>query len=600
MTKATNLLHSRIANDSGDMEELCRLLTTLSQSEIQDLKERLENPAIRAKEVSHVVADAVRISANRDDKLGTALSPMVEGAIHSSIKNNPVKITEILAPVMGPAIRTSIHNALQDYTTSVDRMLQNSLSLKALGWRVEAMRTGKSFGELVLFHTLEYRVEHVFLINRADGLLISQVSHVGKETDAPDAVSGMLTAIDDFVNDSFRVDSGSGLGKMQIGDLTVLICKGQKVFLATVVRGQIPRGFSSKISSTLDSFELEFSDELKEADLDVSSFASYEPRLRELLQIKLKHSESEDGDSKKKSLMLPLIGLALLAGLLYWLFGYLQERSLYSSFFDDIDRQPGLVITEIDKSGGKYNVKGLRDPLAPSPEAHFSKMDFYEEGKINFDFRNFYSLEESIVLKRLKSKLDIPKEVGVGIRDGGVLVLTGSASEKEITSLLREASGILGVTSIDAENLKPKIVKVKPKVLPPSAESLLRNETFLTPLAGPDKNLEFFKAGDSSIERLVSLVVRLRDESKNSGLTKIVTINQYWPSLKAELEYEKNTRESFKVALFKELNQRGVDNGMLQLSEASDKVEACNRFPENCESKKAFVYFSISQSNRSE
>jgi predicted ABC-class ATPase len=54
--------------------------------------------------------------------------------------------------------------------------LDISISWQGVKWRLEAMRTGKPFGEVVLLHTLRYRVEQVFPIQRESGLLLLHVA----------------------------------------------------------------------------------------------------------------------------------------------------------------------------------------------------------------------------------------------------------------------------------------------------------------------------------------------------------------------------------------------------------------------------------------
>lgn len=67
------------------------------------------------------------------------------------------------------------------------------------------MRTGASFAEVVLRHTLLYRVEQVFLVHRESGLLLHHLTAQSIAAQAPDMVAGMLTAIQDFARDSFQV-----------------------------------------------------------------------------------------------------------------------------------------------------------------------------------------------------------------------------------------------------------------------------------------------------------------------------------------------------------------------------------------------------------
>jgi len=59
---------------------------------------------------------------------------------------------------------------------SLNRTLEHSLSWRSLNWRVEALRTGRSFGEIVLLNHAVYRVEQVFLIDRTSGRCCQHVA----------------------------------------------------------------------------------------------------------------------------------------------------------------------------------------------------------------------------------------------------------------------------------------------------------------------------------------------------------------------------------------------------------------------------------------
>ena len=123
---------------------------------------------------------------------------------------------------------------------SLNQTLAVSVSLRGLKWRLETLRTGLPFAEVVLLHTLRYRVEQVFLIHRQTGLLLQHVMTESARGLDAEMISGMLTAIQDFVRDSFGVHEGEGLETVQVGDLTVWIESGPYAILAYIVQGTAP------------------------------------------------------------------------------------------------------------------------------------------------------------------------------------------------------------------------------------------------------------------------------------------------------------------------------------------------------------------------
>ena len=102
---------------------------------------------------------------------------------------------------MGPAIRKAIAATIQGLIQNFNQILEHSFSIKGLRWRLEALRTRRPFAEVVLLHTLVYQVEQVFLVHRKSGLLIDHVVAKTTVPQNPDLVSGMLTAIKDFVQE---------------------------------------------------------------------------------------------------------------------------------------------------------------------------------------------------------------------------------------------------------------------------------------------------------------------------------------------------------------------------------------------------------------
>jgi OOP family OmpA-OmpF porin len=112
---------------------------------------------------------------------------------------------------------------------SLNKTLEYSVSTKGLRWRWEALTTGKKFAEVVLLHTLRYRVAQIFLIHRESGLLLQHVTDDEDIRDV-DLASGMLTAIQDFVRDSFGADETESLKTMAFGNQTIWIETGPRAF----------------------------------------------------------------------------------------------------------------------------------------------------------------------------------------------------------------------------------------------------------------------------------------------------------------------------------------------------------------------------------
>ena len=150
------------------------------------------------------------------------------------------------------AIRKAIAASLSSMLESLNQTLDHSLSWRSLQWRVTALRTGKSFAEIVLLNTLVYRVEQVLLIDRDTGLLLQHVTSSAVKAQDADMVSGMLTAIRDFARDSFRVSEDEALDQFRVGDLSVWVEQGPHAILATVIRGNAPSELRQRMQEAVE------------------------------------------------------------------------------------------------------------------------------------------------------------------------------------------------------------------------------------------------------------------------------------------------------------------------------------------------------------
>jgi len=158
-----------------DLSELRRLIARPEQDGLRELRERLDDKERRAHDVAKVLPEAVKLSANRSDELNRALRPAVEGSIRESIEKRPQAFIDALHPIIGPVVRRSIAESLRTLLQSLNQTLEQSFSWQGLKWRFEAMRTGRSFAEVVMLRSLVYRVEQIFLIHRETSLSLLQV-----------------------------------------------------------------------------------------------------------------------------------------------------------------------------------------------------------------------------------------------------------------------------------------------------------------------------------------------------------------------------------------------------------------------------------------
>ena len=155
------------------IEELKNLLIGPEMKQIREILTRLNDPMLRAKEVSSLLPEALSLSLLKDNKISRIISPLIDEIIKLSVKNNPKVMADAIFPALGPGIRKAITSTIMGMIQSLNHMLNHSFSLQGLKWRFEAFRTGREFAEIVLFHTLVFKVEQIFLIHRETGCTLS-------------------------------------------------------------------------------------------------------------------------------------------------------------------------------------------------------------------------------------------------------------------------------------------------------------------------------------------------------------------------------------------------------------------------------------------
>jgi outer membrane protein OmpA-like peptidoglycan-associated protein len=350
-------------NASPD-EQLIQLRALLMGPDLDALRSRLDDPAIRAEETSRIIAEAIALRAARGGELRHALQSSIEEALRISVQRDPHVLAGLLFPVIGPAIRNAVASSLSGMLDALDKMLEQSLSLRSLQWRVESWRTGKPFAEIVILRSLLYRVEQVFLIHRQTGLLLRHETAEAAVIRDADLVSGMLTAIQDFVRDSFGSEEGKELENMQVGDFQVWVAHGPKALLAGVVRGVPPRQLASLIQDRLERIHESMGSALDDFDGDAAPFVAARPILQSCLTGQLARERRRG----PRMLYLAAAALALLLIAALGFFHFRDQRR-WSAYLDRLNAEPGIVVTSAQSGLRGHTIAGLRDPLAADPAA---------------------------------------------------------------------------------------------------------------------------------------------------------------------------------------------------------------------------------------
>jgi outer membrane protein OmpA-like peptidoglycan-associated protein len=407
---------------SKEFAQLRELLLGAERRQLAELKRRLDTQELDPDELAERLPEAIAVRAARDRQLARALAPTIESAISESVRRNPREIATAIFPVLGPAIRKALAEAMAGLVESINRAVEHTFSLRGLKWRLEAWRTGTPYAQIVIKHALVYRVEQAFLVHAETGLLLAHAAASDLKVDDADLISGMLTAIQDFVADSFQQREGGRLRSFSVGELTVFVEPGPLALLAIVVRGQPPESLLPKLQERLETIHLHFAAAFADFSGETAPFAAARPLLEECLETVLSTDRGRTARPRAAWLRwaIPLVLLAAIP-----VFLMLRSQRRFAGAVARLQAEPGIEILEARRNGGAWRFRGLKDPLAAEPAAILASLDA-DTTRLDARWTPYLSLEPSLVVARSRQALSAPP--GIALRLGrDTLYATGSA-----------------------------------------------------------------------------------------------------------------------------------------------------------------------------
>ncbi len=430
---------------NGDFAELREMLVGPERAQLNELRERLANRDRRAGDLSEVLPDAIVLRARRDPALRQALQPLIEDALASSVRRDPRIIATALFPAIGNAIRRAVGAALQEMLESLNQIIETGLTLRSIGWRIEALRTGKSYGEIALLRSLLYRVEQVYLIQNETGLLLQHVMCDAAVVKDPDMISGMLTAIQNFVQDSFGAAENT-LETVRVGEFSVWIQHGPQALLAAVIRGTPPVRIRGAFSSALDTIHREWGAGLTSN----SSDEAFLEGTRRVLETCLLGQSPPGRRASRWPLYLAGCLMALALGI--WAGITIRASLQWQAYLAALAEEPGIVVTHQERRGRQFSISGLRDPLARDPEQLLSPAGIPAE-KVSSHWEPYLSLSPRLMAMRELAELRGRLERQMIRFNVGESALSPAAMDS-VREAAEVAAGLLRAAALAGEELR--------------------------------------------------------------------------------------------------------------------------------------------------
>jgi OOP family OmpA-OmpF porin len=442
------------------LAELRKAILGLDNQDLQRLSNLVKDPELFSEEISQLLPFSIKKLYERGDiDLGT-LRQLIEQVLTQSVKDNPRNLTNILFPIMMPAIRKAVAEDIKRMMESLNTSLEYGFSPKRIGWRFQALFSGKKYAEIVLSHAYVYKVNQVFLIHKATGLLLHQVfDEELKQTSDADMVSSMLSAIKDFVQDSFKRDGDEQLDTIAVGNFNIWIEQGPHAIIAAIVEGNAPGDLRITLKEAIEAIHINFNYELERFQGDTEVFETKDRFLQTCLQKERKEVK------KRKPLALLVILVLLLGAVGYWAYLEIETNLRFRALVRSMQASPGVLITGTEKFGGVYHVSGMYDPLSDNLQRMVSESGF-DEQQVSLDLERYISLEYDLVLRRAYQRLLPPSSIDLSLRND-TLFATGTAEANWVNYALNRADGVPGIYYFDATgvNPEPQVEVVTPEVL---------------------------------------------------------------------------------------------------------------------------------------
>ncbi|MFC4700201.1 OmpA family protein [Glaciecola siphonariae] len=344
----------RKAKNKGNQDAV----TLQAEQDLARVRELLVEPAISkykteqqaqfSTEVSQVLSEAIGTREQTDKSISAALNPIINRSVKSAFVHQKQELTGFIFPLVGDLVRKFVAASLREFLEKTNQIIENSVSVKGLSWRFKAWRSGLTFAQYAASQTYLYRVEQVLLIHKETGLLINSVSLDERANQRSDLISAMLTAINDFVSDSFSVNSDKEqyLDEIKTDDSTLYLFQGPLVMLVASVTGNISPEAKAHLQQTMEGIHKTYTPQLKAYNGDATELMATSEELSQCLL-----AQERSPRKKHKRPIFAFLVLTLFAVAMGWyIFGHWQTNQAVKRIIA-LPIAEGIVPLNVNKQG---------------------------------------------------------------------------------------------------------------------------------------------------------------------------------------------------------------------------------------------------------
>lgn len=435
----------------GEYDHLRHLLLQTECDRLDELHASLRRTHARFEDVPDLLAEHLEksLEQGRPSRLGEAMAEATTGSLETAVRRRPQAVVDAVYPIIGPAIRRSLGEAMREMADDLDRALRDTLGLRALRWRLQAWRSGMPYAQVVLRNTTHYQVEYLYLIDPESGLLLGHLAAKGLPALDSDAIAGMFTAIHQFVRDSVAMDGVSaGIDSATVGGYRLVVSDGPQARLVAFVRGLPSSDFRDRLDAVNEELHARHGSALSpDYAVGGSETGLLDPAELDVLNRSVAApAAAGTGTRRAMYFVLAILAVAVLAYAALGIRWSMLSREIRAR----LSEVPGVVISQWDDSRrGRLRIEGLSDPAAADPRQWLAER--YPNVASDVRMRPYLSLDPALIERRAAQRLGIPGHM-VGYA-GGVLRLKGRLPFADWYRAVRVPMDVPGVGRVDASAL---------------------------------------------------------------------------------------------------------------------------------------------------
>ena len=277
------------------------------------------------------------------------------------MRRNPREIATAIFPVLGPAIRKAIAETMAGLVRTINRAVEHSFSPQGIN--------GASRRGAPACHTRSRHQARAGLSRRAgvprprrDGAAAR--ARTRRPSGDADLISGMLTAIRDFVDDSFGPTEAGELSTFTVGEHTVHVEAGpQRAHRRPSIRGQrpepLPLRLQRRSSRSTSSGATPLADLRGRRGAVRVDAAAARGISRRCCRRTARHSRRGYGDSRGRFPFVLIVPR--------WSWWATRGGRQWNAALTRLEAEPGIVVIRSERARRKWHLTRLRDPLARNP-----------------------------------------------------------------------------------------------------------------------------------------------------------------------------------------------------------------------------------------